>query len=341
MKKRILWILFCALLCQAFSFPASAIKTNDSITVQFRQENKPVAGASFKIYQVAELNGDSYTLLSPFSQYSVYMPEDPHSGDWKILASTLEAYVKRDKIPPFSSGQTDENGKLLFSGLPDGLYLIIGDPFVMASGTFLPQPMLIGVPYSKDDGTIDYDVSVDLKYEVRSPQNTTLEWHVLKIWNDDGKESQRPKEIIVQLLCDGTVYDEQILNESNNWRFDWTGLDAAHEWKIVEKQVPEGYAVQIDQQGAAFTITNTKTPDKTTPTNETTTPPDKTTPSNKTITPPSKTTPSSAYTKTPPAAKLPKTGLLWWPVPVMAAAGAAALIAGTYLLLHKKDDPNA
>ena len=40
----------------------------------------------------------------------------------------------------------------------------------------------------------------------------------------------------------------------------------------------------------------------------------------------------------PPLAELPQTGLLWWPVPVLAAAGAASVVFG--LFLRKKEGRN-
>ena len=43
-------------------------------------------------------------------------------------------------------------------------------------------------------------------------------------------------------------------------------------------------------------------------------------------------------TNTPEHQKLPQTGLLWWPVPVLAAAGLLLLILGT--LLKRKNDHN-
>ena len=112
----------------------------------------------------------------------------------------------------------------------------------------------------------------------------------------------------MQLLCDGKIYDEQALNTANNWSYTWEGLDAAHDWKLIEKTVPDDYTVAVTQQGITFTVTNT---------NDNPPPP-----------PPDEPT-------------LPQTGMLWWPVPVLGGIGVVTLFFGIFLLLRKKDESDA
>ena len=59
---------------------------------------------------------------------------------------------------------------------------------------------------------------------------------------------------------------------------------------MAETNVPAGYTVTVTQEGTLFVVTNTYPG------------------------------------KTPP--KLPQTGLLWWPVPLLACAGLALVLAG-------------
>ena len=72
--------------------------------------------------------------------------------------------------------------------------------------------------------------------------------------------------------------------------------------------MPEDYTVAVTQQEITFTVTNT---------NDNPPPPP------------------------PDEPKLPQTGLLWWPVPVLAGIGAVALFFGIFLLLRKKEDSDA
>ena len=136
----------------------------------------------------------------------------------------------------------------------------------------------------------------------------------MKIWKDEGNEEKRPQNITVQLLCDGEIYNEQVLNTANHWSYTWEGLDAAHDWQLTEKAVPDDYMVAVTQQGITFTVTNTND-----------------NPPSTVSTPPS----------TPGKPTLPQTGMLWWPVPVLAGEGALFLFFGVFLLLRGKDGADA
>lgn len=131
---------------------------------------------------------------------------------------------------------------------------------------------------------------------------------VLKVWNDNGDAASRPKEIVVQLLRDGEVYETVTLNESNNWRWAWVDLSGQYRWWVTE-QVPDGYTVEISQEGITFVVTNTPeipdTPDE----------PEK-----------------------PDEPHLPQTGQLWWPVPTLAMAGLFLIAAG---LLRRRGERHA
>lgn len=89
--------------------------------------------------------------------------------------------------------------------IADGLYLVIGSRAGAGRSADLPQPMLVNVPFSKTDGTLDYEIVTEPKYEVRTPETQTVTRRALKIWKDEGNEEKRPQDITVQLLCDGKI----------------------------------------------------------------------------------------------------------------------------------------
>ena len=307
MKKHILPIVFCILLLLSSALPVFAAETG-SITVLFQHNNQPVISAEFEIYKAAEWTGDGYALTGSFSGYPVKMADDPSSEEWKAIASTLASYAARDEITPLVSGETGEDGKLRFDGLADGLYLLVGSPAESDDVRLFPQPMLVSVPYTTANGEPDYEVVTEPKYESRKITEETITRRALKIWKDEGNEEKRPQNITVQLLCDGKIYDEQVLNTANNWSYTWEGLETSHDWQLTEKTVPEDYTVAVTQQEITFTVTNT---------NDNPPPPP------------------------PDEPKLPQTGMLWWPVPVLAGIGAVALFFGIFLLLRKKDGSDA
>lgn len=303
--KRILPVLLCLFIFAFTAFPASAAETG-SITVEFRHETEPVAEASFEIYKAAEWNGSKYSLIAPFNGYPVNLSDNPSSEEWKAAASTLSAYAARDNLTPLATAKTDADGRLKFENLSEGLYLLLGTPTKRDDTMFLPQPMLVSVPYKTKDGN-DYDVVTEPKYDTEKITGEKISRRALKVWKDKGNENKRPQEVTVQLLCDGKIYDEQILNAKNNWSYTWENLDSAHAWQLTEKEIPKDYTVKVTQEGITFTVTNT---------NNNPPPP-----------PPSEP-------------KLPQTGLLWWPVPVLAGIGAVSLFLGIFLLLFKKGEPH-
>lgn len=310
MRKRIFSLVFCILLLLSTALSAFAAETG-SITVWFRHGSKPVAGASFELYKAAEWNGSGHSLAAPFADYSVKLSDDPASEDWKTVAFTLSAYAARDGISPLVAGETDETGIVRFDGLSDGLYLLVGDFVESGDMRLFPQPMLVSVPFVQEDSASDYDVMTEPKYDAQKITDETVTRRALKIWKDGGNESKRPAKITVQMLCDGEIYDEQELTTANNWRYTWENLDADHNWQLTEKEVPEDYTVQITRQDITFTVTNT---------NDNPPPPDE--------------------PNEPNEPTLPQTGLLWWPVPVLAGIGVATLFFGIYLLLRKKEEPH-
>ncbi|MCH5198343.1 MAG: Cna B-type domain-containing protein, partial [Oscillospiraceae bacterium] len=116
------------------------------------------------------------------------------------------------------------------------------------------------------------EVSVPDGYRV-SYMNSGNDWTVTntkitditvqKVWSGD-KAENRPEEIIVQLYQDGNVFGSSVkLNEANAWKYEWTGLDAAHVWTVEELIVPDGYRVSYESKENAWTITNTKITDVT------------------------------------------------------------------------------
>ena len=80
---------------------------------------------------------------------------------------------------------------------------------------------------------------------------------VSKVWVDDDAD-KRPEEITVQLLKDGKPYRREIvLNEANQWSYEWEYLIEGSEYTVEEVNVPEGYTSDVEQNGTSFVVTNT------------------------------------------------------------------------------------
>lgn len=68
---------------------------------------------------------------------------------------------------------------------------------------------------------------------------------VEKVWVDEDP-ANRTENVTAQLICDGKVADEVILNDANDWTYTWTELDRTNIWTVREVNVPEGYTVSYD-----------------------------------------------------------------------------------------------
>lgn len=342
-KKRILAfvIAFAAL----FAIPVCAAEKDAKLIIEYTDGSKALSGARFDLYYVAETEDYSYfTLTEDFEDYPIKVNGLDSEG-YRRLASTLESYIDRDDIEPYDSGKTDKNGRLEFpedaARLKKGLYLILGNKCNVGNYKYTAEPVLVFVPgIVNETGELIYTVTVEPKYD-KDKINDGKDYvtrKVIKVWDDDGNKSERPKSITVQLLRNKKVYDTVVLNSGNNWKYTWTKLDADYDWKVAEKKV-DGYTVDIYREGITFVITNTADkpdkpvipvkPDKP---DKPVTPDKPSTPNipNEPSTPVDSDRPVIGSMDNPPkpAESLPQTGMLWWPVPILAASGILLVAVG-------------
>lgn len=336
MKKYRLSKLLACVLCFAIIFllPVTAFSAQEgSLSINFHNEKKSLSGADFSIYYVAvQTESGKYKYSDAFAKYPVSSPDGLDDDSMMILANTLYSYALRDNIAPLRNDKTNEHGGLRFSGLNTGLYLVAGDTFTEGNDVYIPQPVLVSIPEKDSQGNPAYDVSIEPKYELRNSAQP-VERRVLKIWDDDKNPSKRPSNITVQLLKNGDVFDEVVLNEKSNWRYTWENLDASYNWTVTEKTAVKDYVVAVQQQGVTFTVTNSYIGDPPKKTTEKIPSNPKKTSGNRALNNPN--SPEHGEKDSVKADKnLPQTGQLWWPVPVMLGAGVVFIFIG--IVLHKR-----
>lgn len=368
--------LLASLLCIWILMPCliHADTLRNSLLLHYYAINEamPLADATFYLYRVAEPDAQGgYALTEEFTKYQV----DISKLDWNEagrlteLAITLSAYALRDRVPDLETGITDVNGNLMFHDLEDGLYLISGNVLdINVDGrecSFVPQPLLLPLPYPDSDGTVISDMEVDVKYNRFFTSSITdqVDLTARKVWI--GGENH-PDSIIVQLMRNGIVVETVELNEDNQWQYTWEGMESGYGWMALEEEIPKDYTVSIHQEDEVFTITNTRTstkgaqdiPSTTESTFEASDPPSHDTTDVPSVTENDDPTESTAeeppYTgnstdtteplsgtstntsgNSPSLSKLPQTGQLWWPVPLL--AGTGMLMIGTGMILQRND----
>ena len=281
-----------------------------SLTVQFQNNGAALSGAQFKLYRIASVdNTGKAALVSPFDRYNVRINVQSES-DMAGVASTLEGYVLRDQLAPSYAGSTDSAGTVAFpaSGkMQQGLYLVLGERYIAEGIGYTIQPSVVQLPaWNAADERWNYDVTINAKHEA-APDTSVVTRKVLKVWKNTEGVGDIPKEVVVHLLQDGEVYDTVQLNAENLWRHTWEELDANRHWTVVEEEMDD-YDVLVTREGITFVVTNTYDPEEPvpTPTPRPTPPPD----------------------NPPDDPKLPQTGQLWWPVPMLVSLGLLLIVIG-------------
>ena len=273
----------------------SAVST---LTVQYQYNGKPIPGAEFELFRVAErTNIYSFEALEPFDGCSG-VPEKIGAGEWNELAELCRTFARTEGLSPDKKGETDANGIVSFTGLDPALYLVAGKHCTVDGTTYAVSPYMVALPALEDDVW-----SCDV---LSSPKSVTVDekrisQKVLIIWEDEGFEDKRPPEVTVTLFKDGEPYSVRSISEEDDWSYTWDDLNTVVEWSISEI-VPDGYTVTYGKSGITFTVTNKKEP-----------------------TPTPTPAPNPSPTPTP---VLPQTGQLWWPVPLLTAAGLLFIVIG-------------
>ena len=328
--------LFAAEVFAAGTFDPSAKAT---LTIQAKygsEDPEPVTAMSFRIYRIAEIEaGPKFKMTEEFKDCGVTVKGDS-AAEWDGIAGLIKGYAQVRKLEPAFTISSDGNGLVKIESIDTGLYLVVGERTVNGEYTYEVKPGIVSVP-GNADGDWNYDVTMVPKLErehtpvdIPGTQKKTVDRKALKIWDDDGNEEKRPEDITVSLLCNGEVYAAETLNEENGWSCEWRGLAALdtrgneYEWNLIEDAV-EGYSASMEQSGITFVLTNTyveELPEDPTPLGPAT-------PGN----PGKSGEPGEPLEELPedpvPLAMIPQTGMLWWPVPVLAFLGFVFLYAGS------------
>ena len=98
----------------------------------------------------------------------------------------------------------------------------------------------------------------------RTPEKTTINIKVNKVWNDsNNQDGKRPETITVRLLKNGKEVAVKTLTQADNWQWEFANLEKYENGKLIEYTITEdkvpGYTSEID----GFTITNSRIPEKT------------------------------------------------------------------------------
>lgn len=310
-------------------------------------DNQILAGMHWDIYRVGYRAEDgSYVLEGDFADYPVSL-EDTSASALSVAAETLETYAVIDEIAPFASADADEDGYLKFSGMDTGLYLVCGDFIQIEDTYYFPSAFLVEIPAEGGDQNVD--LMAYPKYISMNAGEGGWDYTVKKVWANDELEPQnRSTYITVEIYRNDVLYETVRLDESNDWTYEWSATNL-YEWRVVEVEVPVGYYVVYRSNETQYVIVNTymdsssitesipSTDSVVTETNVETEVTDTTSATTVTESEASETQNSTGVTTVTTVTttgtsseteRLPQTGQLWWPVPVLGIAGLLSIAIG-------------
>jgi len=314
-----------------------------SLQLICKSEDVILSGMKWNLFRVAEREGGDIVLVDEFSDYKISF-KDTSADAMSDIASTLETYVRIDKIPPLQTGISDDRGIVDFTNLEQGFYFLWAKDFKIkeTKTTYSPVPFMVEIA-QEEDGTNQNYITYPKFFHFGVLDQSDADYTVKKIWrNSKSQLFDDSIEITVEMYKDDEYQNTVILSKENDWSYTWT--DKAHsDWMVKEVNIPEDYTVIYRSNETQYAIVNTYkdyNPEVDEPTNPTDTADstqatgstDSTTSTSEKIT----TKPDSPYVppvggnnnNPPSSGKLPQTGQLWWPVPFMFGGGIILIAIG-------------
>ena len=267
MKKRILSILCLIILCLGVLRPFCVcgetpldVSEEANLTLYYQKDGKTFPNLRVGIFRVAEALPDGdFQLIAPFSSYPVNITGITSQEQWQKVAATFTSYITANAVAPLKETQTDAEGIARFTDLSTGLYLVREVVAETDAATYLFNQFMVYLPTPQSDGTYNYAVEAKPKSTGFTPKT---QYSVTVLWQDEGFEKVRPKEVSVDIFNDSALYDTQLLSADGNWFYTWylSGEDNG-KWSVAQRSISSAYKVTVQRNGNHFTIINTRQAD--------------------------------------------------------------------------------
>lgn len=256
-------------LCLIWAPCAGAVSTADALaplsvdaqctlTLTYGCNGLVFANIPVKLYRVAEVSAEAkYTLAPNFQNTGLELNGIQTNGEWDVIRTSLEAHILANSIAPDCTAVTDSNGRAVFSGLEPGMYLAAAVHAEQEGWHYNFRCALIALPGLDESGLWLYDIAATPKPDILPPSEPQeLQYQVLKLWKDEGSKEKRPISIEVEIFRNGESQKTVILSEENNWSYRWTVPADGARWQVVERNIPEGYVLTVEDRGTTFVLTN-------------------------------------------------------------------------------------
>ena len=238
-------ILMTMSVCQgAFAGETAGIDTARpvSLTIDLEAESKK---ATISIYKVGEWNGaeGAYALSQEFTGSGADIGDRTATGVLSA-AQTLEQFIKNNQIGALST-QATASGKIQFTGLSSGLYLVC--QFKASGDNVTVSPYLTTLPVlNEETNTWVYDVTTGMK-----PQQTQR-YGDLEIFKDLTEYNASLKDALFVFQVEGTRNGEQVYSDVVSIKFNQAGKKS-----VLVKHLPAGTKVTVKEVYAGGSYSNT------------------------------------------------------------------------------------
>lgn len=233
------------------------------LSLTYCYDQTPLEGIDINIYKVAKVSADyQFSLTSAFLVTGLNLNGIRTSGEWNTVRSTLEAYIVANGIESDIIATTDSNGTLSLSGLETGLYFATSGKVTQNGMSCSFSSALISLPDLNAEGKWEYRVAAAAKAEAAPPPGSDIEieMKVVKLWKGDEGKAVRPASVDIEIFRDGISVETASLSAGNNWSYSWSVPYDGADWTVVERGVPNGYTVTVEERGGSFILTNTYNP---------------------------------------------------------------------------------
>ena len=319
--KRISALLVLCALVLVFGVSALAADTvnfskTGSITLEMEYDDEAVIGGYVTLYYVGEISysngGYCFTLTDDFASYTGDKTFTQSEALTDEAAQALYEYIQSNSSIEYKRHVYNSTGKITFSNLTLGLYLIAQSDDEAADGFDAFLPFLVTVPmYESGDGYV-YDVTAYGKFSlisstVEEPTTTPEE----ETTSPSEEETTSPSEEETTSPSEEETTSPPSEEETTSPSEEETTSPSEEETTSPSEEETTSPSEEETTSPSEEETTSPSEEETTAPEEETTAPEEETTSSEEEI--------------------LPQTGSSNWLIPVMAGAGIALFILGWIL----------
>ena len=241
-------VLLCVLMvCMLIGITVVQAATSCSLRVTIRNDaDEPISGINVDLYQVAVTKNGATTLTEPFAGLSL-SADQLLADSGADHANIAYQYVFAQEVDYTAKHTTNANGNAEFSGLEQGIYLVLDE----GGQKVAFQPYLVVLPM-----TVDGQVSYYVASSPKTSETDTKSFLVVMLWEDNmNAAGKRPRSVEVTLLRDDIPVRKVTLSADNSWQHQFYQLPTNGEYSVRIDPISR-YTTSYDLRGDSCIILN-------------------------------------------------------------------------------------